>query len=190
MRKLKTIDIKGKQYVTVAERLLAFNETYLDGYIRTEIIKIENGMVIVQARVTPDRANNDRTFIAHSQASFNDSSLVNKTSALENAETSAVGRALGLMGIGVIDSIASGDEINKANATKTNKATQKQKDYLISLISHNAGELPDVYARENGFDFNTLTFEKASELITKLKGEDGESYTDHLKDIKDTSTNF
>ena len=39
---------------------------------------------------------------------------MNKTAALENCETSAVGRALGFMGIGVIESIASADEVNKA----------------------------------------------------------------------------
>jgi len=48
---------------------------------------------------------------------------VNKTAALENAETSAVGRALAMMGIGVLDSIASYDEMQKAGATQKQQST-------------------------------------------------------------------
>jgi hypothetical protein len=53
--------------------------------------------------------------------------MVNKTSALENAETSAVGRACAFAGIGVIDSIASADEVHKA-INRSERTTQKVVD--------------------------------------------------------------
>lgn len=110
----RAINIKGKQYVLVSDRILYFNESYPDGSIECELIS-EPGdkMVVMRAIVTPDAHNPVRAFTGYSQATWGDG-MVNKTSALENCETSAVGRALAMMGIGVIDSIASVDEIKKA----------------------------------------------------------------------------
>ena len=114
-KKLPTINFKGKEYVTVVERVKYFNETFPKGFIKNELISApEADRVIVKSTIYTE----GRVFSAHSQAKWSDtSSFVNKMSALENAETSAVGRALALMGIGVTDSIASMDEINKANQT-------------------------------------------------------------------------
>lgn len=111
----KAIDIKGKKYVLVSDRVLYFNEAYPNGSITTERIT-EWDMEIVKATVIPDCANMDRKFTWYSQAKWWDG-FINKTSALENCETSAVGRALAMMWIWVIDSIASVDEINKAENT-------------------------------------------------------------------------
>lgn len=115
---LPTIDIKGKKYVLVSERVLAFNEFYPLGSIETEILSnIDAKTIVVKATVTPD-VTVPRRFVGHSQATIGQG-MVNTTAALENAETSAVGRALGMMGIGVIESIASADEMNKSlNASK------------------------------------------------------------------------
>lgn len=113
----RAIDIKGKKYVQVADRILYFNETYEEGFIKTTLISSpEAERVIIKAEVVPDWSAPKRRFVAHSQALWGDG-YINKTSAIENCETSAVGRALGLMGIGVIDSVASVDEINKAETT-------------------------------------------------------------------------
>jgi len=115
--KEKAIKIQGKQYVLVSDRIIYFNETYPNGCIKTEQLQAnEPDRVEFKAVVIPDSKNPERFFTGHSQAVWGEG-MVNKTSALENAETSAVGRALALMGIGVIDSIASVDEINKAKST-------------------------------------------------------------------------
>lgn len=111
----KAIDIKGKQYVLVSDRVIYFNEKYPDGSITTRLVsEPEAERVVIRATVTPDTGKPSRKFTAYSQALWGDG-YINKTSAIENCETSAVGRALGLMGIGVIDSIASKDEIDKAD---------------------------------------------------------------------------
>ena len=112
----KAIDFKGKKYVLVSDRVIFFNETYPDGSITTELVSTpEAETVIIKATVKP---NDKQTFTGYSQATWGNG-YINKTSALENAETSAVGRALAFMGIGVIDSIASVDEINKATDEPT-----------------------------------------------------------------------
>jgi len=110
----KAIDFKGKKYVLVSDRVIYFNETYPTGMIKTELLSEPNAeMVVVKAIITPDTTKPERTFTGHSQSKWGEG-FINKTSAMENAETSAVGRALALMGIGVLDSIASIDEVNKA----------------------------------------------------------------------------
>lgn len=126
---LKTVNIKGKEYVPVSERIKFFNEVYPNGSIVTELISsVESQNIVVKSTVTPDVKVPERIFTGYSQATVGDG-YINKTSALENAETSAVGRALGIMGIGVIDSIASSNEIVKATTIndfpdmeKSNKA--------------------------------------------------------------------
>ena len=57
----KAIDIKGKKYVLVSDRVLYFNETYPNGSIVTQRIMGENPEVeIVKATVTPDCAHPER----------------------------------------------------------------------------------------------------------------------------------
>lgn len=125
----KAIQFKGKAYVQVKDRVDYFNNTYPSGCIETQLVEIKDSMVIFKAVAIPDVEKPTRFFTGYSQASFSDTnSFVNKTSALENAETSAVGRALAFMGIGVIDSIASVDEINKTTYVRpvqTSMANQK-----------------------------------------------------------------
>lgn len=121
--KAKAIQIKGKDYVLVSDRVLYFNETYPNGAIITERVESDNPqMEVIKAVVIPDVKTPERRFTGYSQAIRGDW-YINKTSALENAETSAVGRALAFMGIGVIESIASVDEIKK---TTTNIYTKKE----------------------------------------------------------------
>jgi hypothetical protein len=138
----KAIDIKGKQYVLVQDRVVYFNENYPKGSITTELISLpDSPHIIIKARVSPD--DSPRIFTGYSQAKIGDG-YINKTSALENAETSAVGRALAFMGIGVIESIASADEMHKASQPasakpaakpKEDTKTMAQKDRIMNLLS-------------------------------------------------------
>lgn len=125
----KAIDIKGKKYVLVSDRVLYFNETYPNWSITTQRIMNEDWTVeVIKATVCPDCDKPNRVFTWYSQAKWWEG-FINKTSALENAETSAVGRALAFMWIWVIDSIASMDEINKATNTNTKKPKFTMDDF-------------------------------------------------------------
>ena len=133
----KAIDIKGKKYVLVSDRVLYFNETYPNGSIVTQRIMTEETWIeIFKATVTPDCSHPERYFTGYSQARWWDG-FINKTSALENAETSATWRALAMMWIGVIDSIASLDEINKAeNTAKTQKKSYVKESWFQAAMNN------------------------------------------------------
>jgi hypothetical protein len=121
----KAINIKGKSYVLVSDRIIYFNETYPNGMIRTHLLSTPDAdMVVIKAQIIPDTQFPDRFFTGHSQAKWGEG-MVNKTSAMENAETSAIGRALAMMGIGVIDSVASVDELKKAGVATRNIEDQE-----------------------------------------------------------------
>ena len=121
----KAIDIKWKKYVLVSDRVLYFNENYPNGSIVTQRIMTDDPTLeVFKATVTPDCTHPERYFTAYSQAKRWDW-FINKTSALENAETSSVWRCLARLWIGVIDSIASLDEITKAE--NQSKMTSKPK---------------------------------------------------------------
>lgn len=107
---VKTINIKGKEYVPVSERVKEFHETLKGGgAITTEIISNTDKMVVVKATVTIGEVE----YTGHSQAIWGEG-MMGKV-ALEVAETSAIGRALGFAGFGIVEGIASADEISKNN---------------------------------------------------------------------------
>ena len=94
--------------------------------IQTKMLsEVGSKMVVFMAKVTPKADKPDRYFTGYSQAKWGDG-RVNQTAALENAETSAVGRALGFMGIGVIESVASADEMRKAGVGQELDHMEKQ----------------------------------------------------------------
>jgi hypothetical protein len=110
--KSKAQKIKGKDYIYVKDRVVYFNNTYPQGSITTRLLTEPGSDVcVVEAVVEPEPG---RQFTGHAQEVVGDGHI-NRTSALENAETSAVGRALAMMGIGIVDSIASVDEMNKSS---------------------------------------------------------------------------
>lgn len=110
---LKTIDIKGKEYVLVNERIKAFWQLYPNGRILTEIISLENEMCVIKAKVFTDRED-ERPAATGTAYEKESSSFINKTSYIENCETSAIGRALGILGIGIDTSVASAEEVENA----------------------------------------------------------------------------
>ena len=110
---MKTVKIKGKDYVEVSERLKEFrsNEKYKGYSLTTEIVSLEKGTCVMRAIITSEKGVLVATGTAYEKE---DSTFINKTSYIENCETSAWGRALGNLGIGIDIGIASADEINKS----------------------------------------------------------------------------
>ena len=110
-KNLKYTNIKGKNYITVNQRVLAFRELYPQGRITTEIVKLsnENGTTVVMKASVYD--GDALISTGHALETPDKNKNINQHSALENCETSAVGRALGLLGIGSTDSIASVEEV-------------------------------------------------------------------------------
>jgi ssDNA-binding Zn-finger/Zn-ribbon topoisomerase 1 len=110
---MKSINIKGKNYVMVNDRIKFFreNEKYAGWSLTSELINLTEDSCVIKAIVT----NTDGFVVATGFAQEDrTSSMINKTSFVENCETSAWGRALGNLGIGIDDSIASAEEVDMA----------------------------------------------------------------------------
>ena len=131
-KSLKTTDIKGKNYVEVNERIKAFWELFEEGKILTDILSCSNGVCIIKASVYENKNDTEprATGIAYEKEG---STFINKTSYIENCETSAVGRALGNAGIGIDSSIASAEEVTNAMENQK-KITAQMVDALKEMI--------------------------------------------------------
>lgn len=110
---LKSVNIRGGKYNLVEGRIAVLIQSYPRCSISTEIIGDPTERVIMKAKVTPDTDKPERYFVGHSQAKWEGN--INSNAALENAETSAIGRALAAMGLG---GGASLDEMIKCGAIK------------------------------------------------------------------------
>ena len=127
MKELKSINIKGKQYVEVNERLRYFRENFKDWSLESEVVEKTNTSIIIKAIIKDQEGRTRATGLAEE---VKGSTFINKTSYVENCETSAWGRALGNLGIGIETSVASYEEV--ANAIKqqdqnTKKTLTKQR---------------------------------------------------------------
>ena len=102
------VNIHGKEYKTVALRVAEFRESYKDHKLITDIYSIDEDKVIVKAAVLDPSGS--VVSVGHAEE-FRRASKINSTSALENAETSAIGRALAFLHGSLAGSeIASADE--------------------------------------------------------------------------------
>ena len=102
-------------YVTVAERIAAFYQSYPTGRICTQILEHneESGFILMRAEVFRSTDDAQPSATGHAFEVRGDG-YVNRTSYIENAETSAVGRSLALLGFEVRRGIASREEMEKA----------------------------------------------------------------------------
>ena len=111
--KFKTTNIKGKEYVEVNQRVIAFRQLseYTNFSLETEILSLDSESCVIRAIIKNAQGQVVATGMAQEDKS---SSRINQTSYVENCETSAVGRALGFLGIGIETSIATADEVDMA----------------------------------------------------------------------------
>lgn len=125
--RVNKIEVKGKNYTCVAARISAFRELCPMGTITTEILNLADGVVTMKTTVADENGKVLATGMAQEKET---SSYINKTSYIENCETSAVGRALGMLGIGSDEQMASAEEvanaINNQNKQANDQSQQKQ----------------------------------------------------------------
>lgn len=108
---LPTVNIKGKKYVMVKDRIKALREQFPDWSIVTEIVSMDELQVTFKASlIDPD----GRVVATGHAQEVAGSTNINKTSHLENAESSALGRMAAAMNVGIDDSYGSADEVANA----------------------------------------------------------------------------
>jgi|GEM_PF-952371 len=137
---MNTVKIKGKDYVPVHERIKWLNENY-EYNIETDYKYFaERKMWVVKAKLTIHGAERDYTYTGLAQEIESDNYReVNHTSALENAETSAVGRACAMANIGIDTGIASADEVQKA-INRVEEINDEGRMYLLTLLENTSYE--------------------------------------------------
>ena len=191
--KLKTVNIKGKDYVMVNERIKELKRLYPDYSIVTEIEHLEDKMCVVKAMILDADGNPKATGHAYEREG---STPINRTSFIENAETSAVGRAIGFMNIGIDTSICSAEELaiaisqqetpeqiaeRKLNGeavelptgedfAKAMKSASAQQITMIKGIAERIGQPTDNICKKYKVkELGDLSPEQATEIIEKLK---------------------
>ena len=107
---IEMVDIQKKPYATVNERVKAFRKLYPEGTIKTTIVSDNGQTVVMRAEIY----NGDLLLADGIAQETKGSSFINKTSWYENCQTGAVGRALGMCGLGIDNGIASAEEVNGA----------------------------------------------------------------------------
>lgn len=164
-----SVEIKGKDYVLVNERVQDFRTlTGLSYGIETTIVELdmEKGYVVMKATIIDNI--NGKIVSSGTAYEYKDSSFINKTSFIENCETSAVGRALGFLGFGIGTSIASAEEVQ--NAIDQQPISKTMEESLRKLISNNKIENNVVIEVLKNYGYEKLSDIKLGDL-NKIKGD-------------------
>ena len=152
MNKLKTVNIKGKEYVEVNERLKHFRSTYKGWCLTSDVVDLTEDRCVIKATIFDDNGNIRATGHAYEKEG---SSFINKTSFVENCETSAWGRALANLGIGLDTSVASYEEVANAvkqQATPAAKPKLDEDKFNNMLKAIEAGKGDAVKAKMPNYD--------------------------------------
>ena len=167
-KELEGTDIgKGKKYALVNDRVRAFRKLFPNGCITTDLISLENGVATMKATLLDE----DGKIISSGLAQEKEGAgFVNKTSFIENCETSAVGRALAFAGIGIDESIASADEVANAilqQSAKTEVISKKEQTVLKNMVEAKGWKVEEIFPK--GLAITGEQYTQALETLKTLK---------------------
>ena len=132
---LTSIDIKGKDYIQVPERVKAFRMLFPAGFIRTNIVSLEKGVCVMQSKVGYYENGHEIVLGTGMAYEKEENGFINKTSYIENCETSAVGRALGFLALGIDGGgICSAEELMNAI---------RNQDHPVRALPKNTEQKPE-----------------------------------------------
>lgn len=165
-----SVNIHGKQYITVAERVQEAGKDFVA--LETEVLQ-HSPVVVIKATVTTTKG------VYSGISSANPLKAIEKTNPYEVAETSAVGRALGFAGYGIVEGIASADEMVKSQneasqgqETPSERpvmyATDKQVKFIHTLLTQKGQSKEDLYKKYNVESINNLPIVEATAIIENL----------------------
>jgi len=170
MSKQGIVNIRGKEYKTVALRVQEFKEKFPSYFLTTEIVKIDDEQCIIKAYAGIHTDNgNVQTFATGHAQEFRKASQINGTSYVENCETSAIGRCLSALGLSG-EQFASAEEVANAMYQQNNPVIETITDDDVEVakgqlvLAKEAGEL-----KEKFFKFSPQMQERLREFANELK---------------------
>ena len=181
---IKPIDLKGKNYSEVNQRIKAFRMLYPQGFIRTQLLSNEpdaNGkrVAIMLAEAGYYDSDEEREMVLATGMAYEKegSSFINQTSYIENCETSAVGRALGMLGIGIDTSVASAEEVQNAMMQQTaneklNKAELAAVKKAIENNGYKEDKICDFFQIKTLEEMNVGQLRQFNDMVEKNKKEE------------------
>lgn len=147
--KMNFITVQKKPYAEVAQRVQGFRMLFPEGFIQTEILSLADGVCVMRAKAGYYGLNGEEMILGTGTAYEKESSsYINKTSYIENCETSAIGRALGFLGIGSETSIASAEEV--LNAINNQKPDDAMKPGEKLEVGFDFPKARSAWVAENG----------------------------------------
>lgn len=167
---INTTNIKGKEYAEVNQRIKAFRMVYPHGSIETELLSNKDGVCIFKAIV----ADGEGILGTGTAYEKENASFINKTSYIENCETSAVGRALGMAGFGIDTSIASAEEVaNAMTQQDSEKVIDKKMVESLNKAIENAkiqDEVVELILSQYGYSStNEIKIKDYMKIVNDLK---------------------
>ena len=162
-----TVKIHGKEYKTVALRIQEFREKHPDFTIQTELVEANDPLVVMKATISAAGI-----VIATGYAEeVRTASKINRTSALENAETSAVGRALAFFGLGGSE-IASADEVANAISQQNNQGSNEEVEKLMAHNEAWRNNSASIYFIKEYINMDEPKWESVAEAWGEISTED------------------
>jgi hypothetical protein len=162
-----TVKIHGKEYKTVALRIQEFREKHPDFTIQTELVEANDTLVVMKATISAAGI-----IIATGYAEeVRTASKINRTSALENAETSAVGRALAFFGLGGSE-IASADEVANAISQQNNQGSNEEVEKLMAHNEAWRNNSASIYFIKEYINMDEPKWESVAEAWGEISTED------------------
>ena len=159
--------IKNKNYAEVPQKINAFRKLYPNGSIVSEIISLKDGVIVMKATVYDEAGNVLGTGHAYEVEGSN---FINKTSFVENCETSAWGRALSACGIAG-DAVASYEEVANAKLGQE-QITKEEADSLVKYAKSLNVPTQDIVSYFNVKDIKDLTkvdYAKATRMLNDIR---------------------
>jgi hypothetical protein len=166
MSKQGIVNIRGKEYKTVALRVQEFRDQFKDYALITDVIQLDQDQCVIKATVLNEL---NRVIATGLAQEFRKASQINGTSYVENCETSAIGRALACLGLGGQE-FASANEVLNAIHQQNNPPVETITDDDVEvakgqlILAKEAGEL-----KERFFKFSPQMQERLREFANELK---------------------
>lgn len=160
------VNIRGKEYKTVALRVQEFREQFKEYALVTDVVQLDQEQCVIKATVLNELNRVVATGLAQE---FRKASQINGTSYVENCETSAIGRALACLGLGGQE-FASANEVLNAMHQQSNPPVETITDDDVEVakgqlvLAKEAGEL-----KERFFKFSPQMQERLREFANELK---------------------